>query len=149
MKDFKDVYSTPKSELEIDKYQSIVDKLSREESYILSIFAAVLGTVLGILVLANIPGRAPLLVFALPAFLAGLAVRYIGRPISIGCRVLCSLLAGGITFAALAVSGITIASITVGFLGSLACLAVCRRSLTYEQEKALYRLRHNIGCASR
>lgn len=94
--------------------------------------------------LANLPGRAPLLVFVLPAFFAGLAVRYIGRSLSIACRLLCSFLAGGITFAALAMSGISIASIAVAFLGTLACLAICRRSLTYEQEKALYRLRHNI-----
>lgn len=143
-KNVEGIYNAPKSDLKIDENQFVVDDLGREESYILSIFSAVMATVLGIFLLANIPGRAPLFVYLLPALFSGIAVKYIGRPISILCRVICGIVTGAIAFAVLAFNGVTFSSIAIGFLSILVCLALNRRNLTYEQEKALYRIRHNI-----
>ncbi|WP_193164355.1 hypothetical protein [Microbulbifer hainanensis] len=139
-----DLFKPPESNLEIDREQRVLEKLAREESYLISLIAAAVATVVGILFLADFANRVPLLVFLLPALFAGFATKFLGRPVGLGCRFAASLACGSILFFALSHEGANAMSLSVAFLGILVCLAVSRRSLSLEQERALYRRRHNI-----
>ncbi|MFC4876906.1 hypothetical protein ACFR96_05245 [Microbulbifer halophilus] len=141
----KNIYRSPESDLNTDKYQSALDQIRREQSYILSVLSAVAATLSGLFLLSIVPGMAPVFVYLLPALLSSIAVKYIGRPFSFLCRVICAIVTALIISSVLVLYGVGLGAITVGFLSVLISLSLNRRVLTFDQDRALYRIRNGIG----
>lgn len=139
-----DVYKSPESNLEVDKYQSLVIKLLKEQSIILALLSAVFGTVAMLVALSLAPGIVPLFVFVLPGLVSGILIKLLGRPIKLVYRFVPSLICGVIVLVWFSLDGVTIHTVLLPFLNILACLAISRRNLNYEEEKAIYKYKHGL-----
>ncbi|SMF19858.1 hypothetical protein SAMN02745866_01225 [Alteromonadaceae bacterium Bs31] len=143
----EEIYRSPESELddqvpENEKEREIFNEtkalkaLYASQRIIWSPIFSTIGTMVIIVAMSFVEGRAPLLVFMLPAIVVGGVIKYVGKLIKIKHRMLSGLLVGGIVFFALYFSSPFMAGV-IGLLNVLAFMAICRRPLTFEQEKLL------------
>ncbi|WHI46723.1 hypothetical protein [Microbulbifer sp. VAAF005] len=139
-----DIYKAPKSELNTSKYHSLIERLLKEQSMPLAIFAVLLGTLGTLVLLSFARGIIPLYVYVIPGFIAGILVKFMGRPVTASYRVIPGLLSGVIVSIWVSLGGISIYTFLLPLLNILCCLAVSRRRLNYEEEKALYKYRHGL-----
>ncbi|WNZ54691.1 hypothetical protein QT397_17595 [Microbulbifer sp. MKSA007] len=139
-----DIYKAPKSELNTSKYHSLIERLLKEQSMPLSIFAVLLGTFSTLVLLSFARSIIPLYVYVIPGFIAGILVKFMGRPVTASYRVIPGLLSGVIVSIWVSLGGISIYIFLLPLLNILCCLAVSRRRLNYEEEKALYKYRHGL-----
>lgn len=139
-----DLYKAPQSELEVSESHVTISRLLSEQNMLLSIIAVLVGA-LGTMVLFSFAsGIIPLYVYVIPGFVAGILVKFLGRPVTTKYRLIPGLFCGLIVSLGVSLEGISIYTFLLPFLNVLACLAISRRRLNYEEDKALYKFRNGL-----
>lgn len=139
-----EIYQPPSSELE-DSHFSLLAELKKEQSYVIGIIAGFFSALGTLLLLEVVGGRVIALTFIIPAFVSGFTIKYLARPFTKKLRFTCAVVAAVPVFLVFFLGmneAVNIFSIFIPLLNLLICYAISRRSLSYEQERVLYRLRH-------
>ncbi|QFT55249.1 hypothetical protein [Microbulbifer sp. THAF38] len=137
-------YKSPKSDLEVSPSHALISRLLKEQSLLLSLFAVLLGALGTLIALSFARGIIPLYVYVIPGFVAGILVKFMGRPVTVKYRLIPGLFCGLIVSLWVSLGGISIYTFLLPLLNVLCCLAVSRRRLSYDEERALYKFRNGL-----
>ncbi len=134
-----DPYQAPKSELDVNEQMGIIRTLKKQQSMIGGILGAIIGTMPGIVFLSlGGAGVYPVMLWVLPGFIAGMSIKFCGRPFEVWYRLVPAMVCGCVVGGMFYLSEATPFMYLFACLNVLCALVLSRRKMRPDQEKALY-----------
>ena len=139
-----EIYNSPESFIDRSKEKPIHQRLLEEQRPFWGMLAALFGFEVGNIILSYGPTElVPTFVFVLPGILAGIALKLVGRPISIKHRLIPSLFFGILFFSTYVYTN-TFIAILLSIANAGLCWLISKRLLDYDEEKALFNKKINL-----